>query len=1018
MELRKIIGVLLLASASGVIHAYPAAGRVVEITQQQASVKGVVVDASGPVVGATVLVKGTTRGTITDIDGNFALDVASGETLEVSYIGYLSQTIKYTGQKDLRVTLKEDTQTIDEVVVVGFGTQKKVNVTGSVANIDNKLFESRPITNVSSGLQGLLPGVTVTQSSGQPGKDTGTIRVRGTGTLNSADPMVIVDGVESTMNDIDSNDIQSISVLKDAASSAIYGSKAANGVILITTKRGKAGKSSVSYAANFGFTKATSLPEFFSSGQMAEYWNNALEYEGSPKMFKDDEIRKFYDGSDPVNYANTNWQDKVYKNAFQHTHNVNVNGGSETARYMASVGYQGQNGIIDNFDKKQYNIRLNLDLNPVKNLETNFSLAYTRQDVNNPVSSYGDFDVYDILRLVNRISPMVVGKYDDGTYGAVSDGNPLAWIESGANTRTNTHNLMAVASAKYYFLPYLSLKAQAAYKMQLEDKDTFNKKIQYNATYSQGTTYKEVTNTNYDRISADILPEFKKSFGQHNVNVLLGFHTELYKHKKTYAYRKGFPNTEVTDLDAGSAATAKAEGVSRDLAMLSYFGRINYDYAGKYLFEFNVRRDGSSRFSTDNRWGTFPSVSAGWRISEEGFFDGLRETVNNLKLRGSWGKLGNQEVLDSDGNPVYYPTISTMTLGKDYPLGGALASGAHTFNAVNPDLKWEETTTWGVAADLTLLNKVNITAEYYNKTTSGILMEMSTSAIFALNKYYANLAEIRNSGVELSIDYNDRFGEVGFNFGGNVAFNQSDVLNIGGKKYELSPENDCYTAVNWIGHAMNSYYGYETDGIFQDEKEMAAWPEYTFTGKTRRLGDIKYKDVDGDGEVTADDRTVQGSMDPKITFGFHLGVNYKNFDLIAFFQGAGGVYRYISEGLGNLSSSTSKPNALWLDSWTPTNTDAKYPRLASPGNEISMEYSDFWLQNSSYLRMKDLQIGYTFPKAALDKVGIEKLRVYYSGQNLFTLSGMLKGWDPEAPSGRGNGFPQTMVNSIGLNVTF
>lgn len=989
------------------------------ISQQHKQLKGVVEDVFGPITGASVVVKGITNGIVTDMDGNFVLnDLKQGDIVVVSFIGYLTQEIKYTGQASLKVELKEDTQKLEEVIVVGYGTQKKVNVTGSVANVDNKLFENRPITNVSSGLQGLLPGVSVTQSSGQPGSDTGTIRVRGTGTLNSADPMVIVDGVESTMNDIDANDIESISVLKDAASSAIYGSKAANGVILITTKRGKSGKATISYSGNFGLTKATSIPEYFTSAQVAEYWNAALEYEGSDPIYTAEEIQKYKDGSDPENYSNTDWHDLVYKTAFQQTHNINVSGGSETARYMASVGYQGQDGIIDNFNKNQYNMRLNLDMNPTKKMETNFSLSYTQQDINSPVGAYSDGGVAQILRLLNRISPMVVGKYSDGTYGSVSDGNPLAWIENGGKQNLKRHNLLAIGSAKYNFLPSLSLKAQVAYKMYLEDKDKYTKRVQYNSTYAQGTTSKAVTNTFYDRITADITPEFKKSFGKHNLNVLAGFHSELYSYKQTYAYRKGYPSNSLTDLNAGSASTAQAEGYTRQLAMLSWFGRVNYDYAGKYLFEANIRYDGSSRFAEENRWGTFPSVSAGWRISEEGFFDGLREKVNNLKLRASWGKLGNQEILDSDGNPSYYPTVSTMSLGYDYALGGSLASGGLTYYAVNPDLKWEATTTWGAAVDVALLNKITFTAEYYNKTTSGILMEMNTASTFALSSYYANLAKIRNSGVELSVDYNDMFGKVGFNFGGNIAFNKNRVLDIGTNEYEYVNGTDNYNAVNWVGHAMNSIYAYETAGVFQTQEELDSWPEYGFTTKTRRLGDVKYVDTNGDRKVTAEDRTIQGSTDPKVTFGFNIGATFHNFDLIAFFQGAAGVSRIVSEGIGALSSSTAKPNSLWLDSWTPTNTDAQYPRLATPNADINTEYSDIWVQNSSYLRMKDLQIGYTFPKALLNKIGISKLRVYYSGQNLLTFTGMLKGWDPEAPAGRGNAFPQTVVNSVGLNLTF
>ncbi|MDR1555794.1 MAG: TonB-dependent receptor [Tannerellaceae bacterium] len=998
----------------------------VNIWAQTINVQGVVLDPNGePVIGANVVEKGTPNGNITNIDGQFVLSVPGNAVLVVSYIGYIQQEVPVNGQTSITVTLNEDMQKLDEVVVVGFGTQKKANLTGSVANVDNKLFENRPLSNVSSGLQGLLPGVIVTQSSGQPGEDVGTINVRGMGTINSAEPMVVVDGMESTINDIDPNDIETISVLKDAASAAIYGSKAANGVILISTKRGKSGKPMLSYTGNFGFTSATRIPKFFSSADVASYWNAALKYQGQSPKYTEEEIRKFRDGSDPENYANTDWIDLIYKNSFQHTHNVNLLGGNDMARYMTSVGYQGQDGIINNYSKEQYSMRMNLDMNPSNNLETSFSMAYTRQDVMSPVGSYDNGSTAQILRLANRISPMVTAKYKDGTYGAISDGNPLAWIEAGGKQNKQIHNFSGIGTATYSILPGLSVKGQLAYKLYMEDLDKYTKRIQYNPTYTQGTTSKEVTNMRWDRVSLDILPEYRKSFGQHNLNILGGFHSELYTYKESYGYRKDYPNTEVTDLNAGAAATAKAEGFTRELAIISWLGRINYDYAGKYLFEANIRYDGSSRFAKDNRWGTFPSVSAGWRISEEDFFDSLKEAINNLKVRASWGLLGNQEVLNADKESVYYPTIPTMTLGKDYPLGGSLESGAITYYAVNPDLKWETTETWGIGLDLNLFHKINFTADYFSKTTSDILMKMETAPMYALSDFYANIGKIRNSGFEFDLQYNDRFGKFDFSFGGNIAFINNEVLEIGIDQNQEGALNyiyvtniDNYTAVNMIGKPMNSLYGYKSAGIFRTQAELDSWPEYKFTSRQRALGDLKYVDTNGDGVITADDRIANGSTNPGIVFGFNIGASWNNFDIHAFFQGAADVSRYISEGRGGLSDSTSKPHELWYDSWSEDNPNAKYPRLATDGYGISGDESSFWEQDASYLRMKDLQIGYTFPRNILNSLGVSRLRVYYSGQNLFTLTGMLSGWDPEAPAGRGNAYPQTIVNSFGLNLTF
>lgn len=1003
-------------------NTYASPSNITNNVQQNTEVRGKVISGSEAVIGATVMVKGTAKGAATDLNGNFNINVKRGETLVISSVGYITQEIKYTGQSFLNIELKEDTKNLEEVVVVGYGTQKKANLTGSVANVNNKLLDNRPLTNLSSGLAGLLPGVQVLQTSGQPGQDVGKISVRGVGTINNSSPMVLIDGVEGSLNDVDPNDVQSISVLKDAASSAIYGSKAANGVILVTSKRGTAGKTTVSYSGLFGFTSATNTPSFFSSADMAEKWNEVRTYEGklSP-IYSTSDIEKYKNGSDPENYPNTDWIGLLYRNATQTSHNVTLSGGTDTARYMASVGYLYQDGIVKNYNKNQYSGRINVDINPVKNLETSFSMSYMRQDVSEPLPAYqttgtqGDTyastnSVYQIFRLVNRISPMVVAKYSDGSYGSVSDGNPLAWVESEARGLTKTHNLLAIGSAKYTFLPGLSLKAVFAYNMHNIDRQEHAIQAIYRSG-TQGTTYAAQSYSNYDRVTFDLTPEYKASFGKHNIDVLAGFHSEMYKYKYTYAYREGMANSILTDINAGSSSTAKAQGYTRELAMMSWFGRIDYDFAGKYLLEFNARYDGSSRFAKDNRWGFFPSVSAGWRISEEGFFSGLKNTVSNLKLRASWGKLGNQDI------GSYYPTVSTMSLGYGYTFGGTYNAGAETVNAVNKNLKWEATTTWGIGLDATI-QKFDITLDYYNKTTSDILMKVNTPVTYALSNYYDNVGKVRNTGAELAITYRDQFGPVSFEAGGNVAYNKSKVIDLGGDLYvDGYSGNDNYYARDQIGCRLNSFYGYKTAGFFQSQSELDSWAPYNMDKQTRRLGDMKYVDADGSKAVDSNDRCILGSMDPSWTFGFHFNVGYKNFDVIAFFQGAADVYRYISDGLGGLSASTSKLNSLWHDSWTTTNTGAKYPRVTEYGIN-NTQYCDFWLQNASYVRMKDLQIGYTFPKSILSKIGISRLRIYYSGQNLFTITKMLKGWDPEGPSGRGNGYPQTKVNSFGVNLTF
>ena len=1024
-NLKTVSLMLLLMGAPFAANAVNPSVANVNAVQQNGTCKGVVKDAAGEaIIGASVVVKGTTNGSITDFDGNFELSgVKNGAILQVSYVGYMTQEVKYTGQA-LNVILKEDNMNLEEVVVVGYGTQKKANLTGSVANVNNKLIESRPITSVSAGLQGLLPGVTVTQRSGQPGADNGTIRVRGTGTFNVADPMVIVDGVESTMNDIDANDIESISVLKDAASAAIYGSKAANGVILITTKRGKSGQSQVNYSGLVGWQALTQLPEYATSAEYAELTNQAYINVGKQPLYTAEQIEKYRNGSDPDNYANTDWHDLMYtESGFQTQHNISINGGTDQMRYMASVGYQGQEGLILNTSKDQYNMRLNLDGKPKNWLETSFSMSYSRIDITEPNNPYTGVDLAQFFRQVNMISPMVPYKRQDGTYGTIGDGNPIAWLENNSTTDYVTHNLQAIGSLKFIILPELSVKATGAYKLYDRNRHAMVKVCDY-GRWTHGSYDKMYENYyNYDRITGDVVAEYKDSFGAHNVSAMAGYHAELYKYKETQAYRENFPSNSLTDLNAGGTKNMSNSGYSRELAMLSYFGRVNYDFAGKYLLEGNVRYDGTSRFARGNRWGFFPSVSAGWRISEEAFFETLKETVNSAKFRASWGQLGNQDI----GNG-YYPTITTMTLGKNYPFGGAIQSGAYTQYAANPMLQWEKATTWGIGLDMTLWNKLNVTLDYYDKTTDGILMKVNTPIAYALSDYYDNIAKVNNRGLEISADFRERIGKVDITVGGNIAFNKNEILEMGdtGDMYD---GNRIYRE----GEAMNSFYGYKSAGLFQSWDEIKNWPgiedlgngkyAYAFNKSyTVQPGDIKYKDLNGDKKIDANnDRAVLGTYDPGITFGFNLGATYKGWDIMAFFQGATDVYGYMeTEAIGSINGDTGKPAALWLDNWNENNKDAKYPRLENGLNGASMPstVSDFWLQNGTYLRLKNLQIGYTFPKAWMSKLGINKLRVYYSGQNILTFTNFLKGWDPEAPAGRGNFYPQTQVNSFGVNVTF
>ena len=997
----------------------------------QSQIKGTVLQKSDqePIIGASVVVSATKAGGVTDIDGNFSVKANIGDEIVISSVGFKSQTIKVKDSSPLTILLAEDNELLDEVVVVGYGTQKKANLTGSVSSVDSKDLGNRALTSVAMGLEGKMAGVQIKNNTGRPGVDDSdnAIRIRGTGTFNNASPMIIVDGMESTMYNLDPNDIESISVLKDAASAAIYGSKAANGVIVVTTKRGKVGKSQISYAATFGWSKPTNLAKYCSSADYARLTNEAYTNEGKTAPYSQEDITLFENGTDPYGHPNTDWYGLMYQGSgFQMTHNVNVSGGSEAVRYMASAGYTDQDGIMKNYGNNKYNIRLNLDANVTKRLEASFSMAYTREDITQPTGPNGNNQDY-LLYLLTKLSPMVVNQYENGDYGYIGDGNPIAWINNNSLCNQTRNNLSIIGSLKYTILSGLTFKVMSAYKAYSGETHDMHKACKYVASsdYVQGTVDKLTESLYSDyRFNNDFILEYTKTFNKaHNVHAMAGYHTEFFRDHSISAYRDDFANSELYELNAASTANQQASGTRNTLSMLSWFGRVNYDYLGRYLFEANLRYDGTSRFADGHRWGAFPSVSAGWRFSDEKFWQPLSNVIDNAKLRVSWGQLGNQDIAG------YYPTVSTLTLGVNYAFNGSIASGAATQTAVNKNLKWEATTTWGVGLDLDFFNHLNVILDYYNKTTNGILMTVNTPVTFALSDYYDNVGKVRNQGFELSLNYHARFGQVGFTAGGNFSYNVNKILSMGegGDQY-IEDTNGAVYAIMREGSAINSFFGYKTDGYFQSEEEIKATYPNGWTqlgGKDPQPGDLKYVDVNGDGKLDANDRCVLGSWSPSYTFGFNIGADWKGIDITANFQGAAGVKGYVTrEGIGYINGDTSKPSELWLDHWTADNPNAAMPRLITgmEGWSMPTTTSDKWTQNASYLRLKTLQIGYTLPKSWLNKLSIDNVRIFYTAENLFTITNFMRGYDPEAPitadNMKGNYYPQIKTHSFGLNVTF
>lgn len=1028
-RLQSVSMVLFLGTLfSGTISTATASGANSFATTQQAGIcKGLVKDATGEsVIGASVVVKGTTNGTITDFDGNFSLDgIKKGDVIVISYVGYQTQEIKWNGSP-LNVILKEDSKTLSEVVVVGYGTQKKANLSGSVAMVDSKELENRPIQNVSSGLQGLMPGVAITGTNGAPGQDAGKIRVRGIGTLNEAGPYILVDGIETgTLSAVDPNDIESISVLKDAASAAIYGSKAANGVVLITTKRGKTGQTKISYSGYLSFQNATNMIERMGSYEYASLLNQALEAEGMSKRFNDTELQKFKDGNDPL-YPDTDWYDLAYKTGVQHRHNVNINGGSENVKYMASLGYLNQTGILPNAGREQFNARTNLDMKINKRLSARMNLSFIKNDYSDASSAYYGGSSDQIIRQLNLIAPWIVARYDDGTWGTISDGSPIAWLDSGMKVNRDNYNFSGMAAVDYEIFDGLKLTLQGAYVNNLQNYNYFQKYIKYNENKESDPSQLDERFYKWDRTNYDALLNYNKNFGKHNIKGLLGWHTEKYNYKYQKAVRKKFPNNELTDMNAGDASTQSNEGYTAELAMISWFARINYDFAGKYLLEANIRADASSRFAEGHRWGYFPSFSGAWRISEEAFMESAKDSwLSGLKIRASWGQLGNQDALSGSDND-YYPALNTYNLDSKYAFGGSLNSGYYQRKYRLETISWEKASTWGVGVDFTLFNKLNGSLDYYNRKTTGIIMDVTVPKEFALDAYKDNVGSMRNSGIEINLSYNTKIGQVDFGIAGNFSYNKNEILDLGGgdpNKY-LDATNG-YSQRNKVGEAMNSYYIYRADGFFNSQEEADAYTAKYGNpfGKTFKAGDLRYVDTNKDGKLTADDREYCGSSDPKIIYGFNINAGWKGIDLSLMFNGAAGVKRLFDgyEVYGNFSGDAAHPATIWRDAWTPDNHDASMPRIFYDTNSASSSrsvQSDFWLQDTSYLRLKNLQLGYTLPKGWLNSVGVENIRIYYSVENLLTFDKMKINIDPESTSQRLSSYPLLRTHAFGVNVTF
>lgn len=978
------------------------------------TIKGKVRDKSGePIIGANIVLEGSNIGVITDIDGFFELkNIPEDGRIKVSFIGFKEQIISLKGKTYFDLILSDDSEMLDEIVVVGYGVQKKVNLSGSVATIDAKSIESRPVTNITNAIQGLMPGVTITSSTGQPGRDNATIRVRGVGTLNNSNPMYIVDGMPvSSLTDIDPNDIESLSVLKDAASSAIYGSRAANGVVLVTTKKGGDQKTKLKYDGFVGWQNAICLPEFLPSWENAQIYNMALKNEGKPEVYSPEDIEMYRNGTDLDNYPNTNWTDLFYKTGLMHNHRVEISGGKDGTTYMFSAGYMGQEGIVLNSNYDRYNIRGNINSKISKVLSASANLSLSYGDMNEPVSTDGK----NLFYLANMTSPLFFPyKYSNGYYGNNGNqSNPMAELENGSINNEKWFTSRTVGNITYQPIKGLKIQENVGFEYKANSQEKFIKDLQYyNWKTGEPTAYKGPNNlsesrNNSIRLNLQTIINYDLSIKKHNLGFLGGFEQEYYRYDWLSGYRKDFLNNDLWELNAGSPDGQSATGSGEEVALRSYFGRLNYNYDDKYLFEFNIRHDGTSRISKENRWGTFPSFSAAWRISNEPFMDSLKNFLSDLKIRAGWGRLGNQSIST-------YPYQSVLA-SSDYSFGGKVNKGVALVDGANSDIMWETTESFNIGLDASFFsNQFTVSLDAYKKKTYDILMKLPVSPLYGLSAPYQNAGEVHNTGIESQLGYHYIHGDFTFNSLFNVTYNHNEVINLSndGKR-------------NWIddrtflqeGYPINSYGGYEAIGIFQTEEEVKN--SAVINRDQAAPGDLKYKDQNGDGIINGDDRVYLGSSMPEWTFGANLSLEWKNFDISAFFQGVAGVQNFLSTwATGDLNSSLTY---LYRDSWDAQyNPNGKFPRPLITWNQNNglFNTSSFWIKNSSYMRLKNLQVGYMIPENIVKLLGIERIRIYYSGENLLTITGYPNGFDPEKGNTDATANPLLRTHTFGVNITF
>lgn len=1010
------------------------------------TVSGVVYDSDGlPVIGAGVMVEGSLHGTVTDEDGRWTLELEDDNvTLEISSMGYQRQSVAVKGRSDFTVTLTSDTQYLDEVVVVGYGTQKKVNLTGSVSMVTSEDMASRPVSNMSSGLQGLLPGVTVVNASGQPGESGTTIRVRGVGTIGNANPLILIDGIEGDLSTINPEDIESVSVLKDAASASIYGARAANGVLLVTTKKmndnpGAAkDNAKVTFGAYAGIQTPTRLPQMCDAIEFMTLDNEARQNVGTAIGWLEDSFKKVTDNTDPNYFANTDWLDEVLNSyAPQQNYSLSLNGGIGSSGYMLSYRYFDQKGLTvgSSTGEQRHNVRFKMNTKLIDRLTLSSNISYTSRKVTSPINSLtsGGGAIYNAM----RIAPNAPVRYTDGTwaYGG-GNTNPVAILNDGGRSNVSTEEFSLLEVLKLDILKgwdvtaTYNLTSTNGYKDILKKTITFvNPEDKSVNVYASPNSLKNVDLKNVQQTFI-IQSNFDITFGKHNVSGVAGMSQEWYEARMFEASRTNLSTEFEPTLNLGDPSTMSNNATYSSWALRSGFGRVSYNYDERYLLEVNIRYDLSSRFHKSVRGGWFPSVSAGWRISEEQFMSFAKPIVDNLKIRGSWGMLGNQYVGSSDY--PYMSVLEAFTSGLSL-IGTSASTGYAPSTLANPNLTWEHIKMVNAGVDVALLqNRLTMSFDWFNKDTEGILLKLNYPAQIGPKPSEQNAGKVNNRGWEFDLNWRDQRGEFYYGIGFNIADVKNRIVDLAGNAPDLSGYQ-----IRMVGYPIDAFYGYKAIGLMTPEDfKISDTQNHNYSlpkvpvilGNDYQPGDIKYEDISGpdgkpDGRITPEyDKVVLGSNIPRYTYTVRGDLGWKGIDFSFVIQGVGKCDGYL-EGTARhaFQDMAAYPQKVHLERYnvvTNPNPDALYPRLTYNTGFNQNTFSTYWMENASYMRLKNVQIGYTFPEKWMKKARIDNLRVYLSGDNLLTVSDFFYAYDPETPVSKGGYYPQVKTVVLGLNITF